>query len=340
MSGNLQTGQAKRKRPHPGLKLAAAALILLAVLAVFLWPRIDEARTILSLKKVDDYPLYTMTYYGDYRLDYTVDNPNLKAQNSGMMCSSFLARNEKGEPLFCRNLDYALANHPIVMVDTSARQKYAGIGICDLYYLGYSNDKLPSGSLFSDRALLSAPRITIDGMNEYGVALAMLSVPHAEPTLDPKKQSIDEGAAVRLILDQAKTVAEAVDVLKGYNMLFHEGASHFMIADGNGDSAVVEFVNGEIVVIKSDNPWQVVTNFILSGKTREGVGQNRYDLAEETLEKTNGVLSEEDAMKLLADVSQPGTLWSVIYNLKTGEARLALKMKYDKLHTFQLKMQP
>lgn len=340
MSGNLLTEQAKRKRPHLGFKLAAAALILLAVLTVFLWPRIDEARTIWSLQKVDDYPLYTMTYYGDYRLTYTVDNPNLKAQNGGVMCSSFLARNEKGEPLFCRNLDYALNNHPIAMVSTSAPKKYAGIGICDLYYLGYSKDKLPSGSLFSDRVLLSAPRITIDGMNEHGVALAILSVPHAEPALDIKKQSIDEGAAVRLILDQAKTVSDAVDVLKGYNMLFHEGASHFMIADGNGDSVVAEFVNGEIVVIKSDNPWQVATNFILSSKSREGVGQNRYDLAEETLEKTQGVLSEEDAMKLLSSVSQPGTLWSVIYNLKTGEVRLALKMKYDKLYTFHLKMRP
>jgi hypothetical protein len=226
------------------------------------------------------------------------------------------------------------------MVSTSAPNKNAGLGICDLYYLGYGKDKLPTGSLFSDRALLAAPRITIDGMNEYGVALAMLSVPHAEPTLDPQKQTIDEGAAVRLVMDQAKNVEEAVEVLKGYNMLFHDGASHFMIADGKGDSAVVEYVNGEIVVIKSDNPWQVVTNFILSGKSREGVGQNRYDLAEETLEKARGILSEEEAMKLLGRISQPGTLWSVIYNLKTGEARLALKMKYDQLHTFALKMHP
>jgi hypothetical protein len=283
MSSISQTEQAKRKRTHAFFKMAAV-LVFLAALAVFLWPRMNEARTILSLQKVDDYPLYTMTYYGDYQLNYTVDNPNLEAVNGNIMCSSFLARNEKGEPLFCRNLDYALNNHPIAMVATSAPQKNAGLGICDLYYLGYSKDKLPSGSLFSDRALLSAPRITIDGMNEYGVALAMLSVPHAEPALDPNKQTIDEAAAVRLILDNAKTVEEAVEVLKGYNMAFHDGASHFMIADGKGNSVVVEFTGGEITVIKSDNPWQVVTNFILSSTGREGVGQDRYDIAELTLE--------------------------------------------------------
>jgi hypothetical protein len=142
------------------------------------------------------------------------------------------------------------------------------------------------------------------------------------------------------MLDHAKTVEDAVEVLKEYNMLFHDGPSHFMIADGNGNSAVVEFVNGEITVIKSDNPWQVVTNFILSGKSREGVGQDRYDLAESTLEGSRGILSEEEAMSLLSRISQPGTLWSIVYNLKTGEARLALKMKYDQLYTFHLKMRP
>jgi hypothetical protein len=94
MSSIPETEPAKRKRPRAGRALAAAALIFLAALAVFLWPRINEARTIMSLQKVDDYPLYTMTYYGDYRLNYTVDNPNLQAVSGGRLCSSFLAMNE------------------------------------------------------------------------------------------------------------------------------------------------------------------------------------------------------------------------------------------------------
>ncbi len=183
-----------------------------------------------------------------------------------------------------------------------------------------------------------APRITIDGMNEHGVALAILSVPHAEPALDPARQTIDEVAAVRLSLDNAKTVDEAVEVIKGYNMVFNEGPVHFMIADGSGDSAIVELVDGETKAIRSGKAWQVATNFIVSSPAREGVGQDRYDLAEQALEKAGGVLGEEEAMDLLGRVSQPGTLWSVIYNLRTGEARLALKKNFDKIYQFKLKM--
>lgn len=329
------------KRPRRHFRkwvLMGAAVLLLAGTAILARPFIDQARTIWSLQKLDGYPLYAMTYYGDYRLDYTVDNPKLRSQGGGVLCSSFLCRNEKGEPLFCRNLDYALAGHPIVMTQTRAPEKNATLAICDLYYLGYSVSRLPAGSLFADRALLNAPRVPMDGVNEYGVALAGLSVPHAEPPLDPAKETIDEASALRLALDNAKTVQEAVDVITGYNMLFHEGAAHFMIADGNGDSAVLEYVKGEAVAVRSDTPWQAVTNFILSSPAREGVGQDRYDRAEAALAKANGILSEEEAMALLGRVSQPGTLWSVIYNLKTGETRLALRMKYDKLYSFKLTM--
>ncbi|HML47768.1 MAG TPA: linear amide C-N hydrolase [Clostridia bacterium] len=323
MTETAKKGSARRGR-IPGWALAAAILTFLAAAIALALPRVDEA-------------LYAMTYYGDYDLTYTVDNPKLRAA-SGMQCSSFLCRNEKGEPLFCRNLDYTLTNHPIVMVTTAAPGKNAGLGLCDLYYLGYSADKLPTGSIFSDRALLSAPRITMDGVNEYGVALAILTVPHAEPTLDAGKESIDEASAVRLVLDHAKTVREAVDVIGAYNIAFHEDAGHFMIADGSGDSAVLEFVDGKIVTVQNDDPWQVVTNFILSSETREGVGQARYDKAEAVLREAGGILSEEKAMELLKSVSQPGTLWSVIYNLRTGETRLALKMNYDKLFSFKLDM--
>ncbi len=81
-----------------------------------------------------------------------------------------------------------------------------------------------------------------------------------------------------------------------------------MIADRKGDSAVVEYVNGEIAVVKSDNPWQTATNFILSSPNRERVGQDRYDRAEAALSKSSGILSEDTAMDLRGRVSQPGTL--------------------------------
>ncbi len=137
MNGTAQTKQSKRRRLYVRWLLPALALLFAASLLAFAWPHIQAARTIGSLRKVDDYPLYTMTYFGGYDLDYSAYNPSLAVAGGDMLCSSFLARNEKGEPLFCRNLDYTLTSHPIVMVSTGAPGKNAGLAICDLFYLGY-----------------------------------------------------------------------------------------------------------------------------------------------------------------------------------------------------------
>ncbi len=318
--------------------LLSGILVALAIAVTLMLPPINEARTITSLKKLADYPLYSMTYYGDYHLDYTVDSPNLHGNGEDMLCSSFLATDENGEPILCRNLDYTLTGHPIAMVKTGAPGKQATLAICDLFYLGYRGDRLPTGSTKEDRALLHAPRVTIDGMNEHGVALAILSVPHAEPANDPAKETIDEVAGVRLVLDNATTVEEAIAVIKGYNIRFQEGAAHFMIADSTGSSAILEFINGETVVTRSNNPWQVATNYIVASPTREGVGQDRYDLAEQALAKSQGILTEGEAFELLSRISQEGTLWSVVYHLKSGKVSLVLNRDFDTVYRFQLGM--
>lgn len=40
-------------------------VLILAFIILFF----NEIRTLVSLKKVDDHPMYTMTYYGDYGFD-------------------------------------------------------------------------------------------------------------------------------------------------------------------------------------------------------------------------------------------------------------------------------
>lgn len=322
-------------------------LLLVTAFSICLVPKINEIRTILSLTKVDDYPLYFMKYYGDYHMNYDISDPepgNNRAQISrytndfSMMCSSFLARNENGDPIFCRNLDYDLLSHPITVLHTNPPGKYASLVTADLFYLGYSYSNPPTNSIFDDRRLLDAPRITIDGMNEYGLSLAILTVPCAEPSMDPNKMTTDEVGANRILLDHAKTVEEAIEELNKINIKFHNGAAHFMIADANGDSAVIEFIRGEMKIVRNDKPWQVCTNFVLSEDIYSKIGKDRYDLAEKVLKDKNGVLSEKEAMDLLSQVSQGGTMWSVIYNLKTGDTSIAMGRKFDQINEFHLDM--
>lgn len=323
-------------------RIIAVVLVFVLILVTGVLLNINRLLTITSLKMVDDYPLYYVRYYGNYNLDYSpVKNFNPLAtasitDDNKVMCSGFLARNEKGDPLFCRNLDYTLLNHPITVLLTDAPGKNASLSMVDLFYLGYNKGNPPNKSLLNN-GILYAPRVTIDGVNEYGLAVASLTVPHAKTPFDPDKPSTDEVGIMRLILDYATTVDEAVKKFKEYNIIFHTDPLHFMIADASGDSAVIEFIDSEIIIHRTEEPWQACTNFILSTESGNKYCE-RYFKAIERLEEKQGVLSEEEAMKLLSDVDQEGTVWSVVYNLRTGEADIAMGRDYDTIIEYDLNM--
>jgi predicted choloylglycine hydrolase len=147
---------------------------------------------------------------------------------------------------------------------------------------------------------------------------------------------------IRLLLDRAATVAEAVQLLGSVNIDFGSGPPlHYFIADSSGKSAVVEFITGEMVVLPNTSPWQVSTNFLISQEQPQGANSScwRYNKAFIALQQSGGSLTETEAMELLQDVSQPGdysTLWSVVYNLSQGEIVLAVGRDYGRVYDFSL----
>ncbi|MGB2907165.1 MAG: hypothetical protein WBB73_08685 [Candidatus Aminicenantaceae bacterium] len=80
----------------------------------------DQAKTLASIKKVNNYPLYVMTYYGDYGFDefLKIGHPSgSAARKTGEGCSAFGALNVKGNKIYGRNLD--LTNlYPVLILYT------------------------------------------------------------------------------------------------------------------------------------------------------------------------------------------------------------------------------
>lgn len=114
---------------------------------------------------------------------------------------------------------------------------------------------------------------------------------------------------------------------------------------GDGNSAIIEYVGGEMKALRSDSPWQVATNFILSGVRPEERKAycDRYAAAEATLSFNNGRLSTAEAMRLLQAVSQSGdypTIWSMVYNMGSGDIQVAMNRQYEQIYHFNLPMQP
>jgi hypothetical protein len=140
------------------------------------------------------------------------------------------------------------------------------------------------------------------------------------------------------MLDHAGDVDEAVAIVRRYNISMSGGPPlHYLIADPSGRAALIEFYQGKLVVLSNDNPWHLATNFLRSALNGSAEGQcGRYDAISRQLAKTAGRLSAQETMRLLEDVSQKITQWSIVYGISTGEVNVTMGRRYGDPHTFHL----
>ncbi|MEU4681240.1 carcinine hydrolase/isopenicillin-N N-acyltransferase family protein [Micromonospora sp. NPDC023737] len=269
-------------------------------------------QTLDSLRRVDDLPLYEMTYVGSY--DATVGTDAAPASPFG--CSLFVAAGDRSRPLFARNFDWD--PNPAMVLRTDPPQGYASISLVDLSYLGVGAD------LSGDRRLLNAPLLPFDGMNERGLAVGLAADDAARAEPVPGKPTVGSVRILRLVLDRAATIDEAVAVFTTHNLDFSDGpALHYLLADATGASAVVEFVDGRMQVDRGQGSWQALTNVPVVGvPEQERRADRRYDLIARAMTGADGVVDAAAAFRVLADVRQAHTRWSVTYGLRSGEVRL------------------
>ena len=307
-------------------------------------PQSDRIRTIRSLEKLDDFPLYVMHFYGDYeipgykaKISLPQDTQNGLPQGDSSLwaCTCFSAKTEKGNQLLGRNFDWG--THPALLLFTDPPERYASVSMVDISYLGYSRADDPAKN---PGGLLRSPLLPFDGMNEKGLAVGMMAVPGADPPDDPQKRTISSLLIIRLMLDHAKNVDEAIAVFENFNIVFQGGPPlHYFITDRSGRSAVVELVDRVISVLRNTHPWQVATNFILTGLTPETALAScwRYKKAWETLDNRPTFPVLTNALSLLEDVSQGNTIWSVVYDTASLDFQVVMGRKYDSVHAFNLK---
>jgi hypothetical protein len=349
---------AMRRRKSFGRFLDIVGIILLVLVLAAGTLFFNELRSLISLKQLDAYPLYSMTYYGDYGFDdflkvgaksdkdierfvikRLLKGVNIDLGISDAGCSAFTASNEKNERIYARNFDFDFA--PPLIVHTSPKNGYRSVSTVNLAFAGYNADRLPKPLSVNSFLTLAAPYLPFDGMNETGLTMALLAVPRAEPPQKESQITLNTTTAIRLVLDKAATVGEALDLLGQYNIYFSaDVACHYFISDISGQSVIVEFLDGEMKVTPNSANYQAVTNFIVYNGINEGEGFcefERYDKIMAVLKATKGVISEDQAMKVLEAVKIPGkTQWSVVYNMVSKQARICVGEEYDHAYTVSL----
>lgn len=350
----------KERKVLPGVIFGMLFLII-AVLAGAYFMFRGQLAASRTIKKLDT-GLYSMEYKGDYGFDDFLEQGgaasdeevgvylseflshgfySMEPESKEQGCSTIQTESEGGAYLFGRNYDWK--DCTIMIVETKPENGYASVSTCNMDFLGFGEDYLPEGFL-NKMLALSAVYVPLDGMNEMGLCVADLMIDTDENICqDTGKSSLTTTTAIRLLLDKAATVDEAVDLLSQYDM--HSSADmmhHLAIADADGNSVVIEYINNEMQV----TPSRVVTNFYLAQGEKYGIGseqsKRRYKILEQCL-TAGKCMNEKQLTSALESVSQKAmgaeyemTVWSIVYNQREKSVDYYFRENYEKSFHFDV----
>ena len=363
------------------VSIVAVLAVVLGIAVFALWH--NEIATVASFQQVrtrnDDHldgSVYTMEVKGGFYLDDFIAQGGAKSDaelidfitgkitkgllemeisESEIACSAFTAQTQDGDRLFGRNYDFSKTNACIVFTEAT-EGRHATISTVDLQFLGMDVDQDVEG-LMNKVTCLAAPYAPLDGVNDAGVSCGIFMSYQGEETIVPTdlntdKPDITSTTLLRLILDYADNVEEAVEIASTYDL--HDSAAtsyHYMVADATGASVILEWVNGtdatdldgsarQLVVTYNDDDahigqaegqsdYQWITNFIIQpdyyDDPADQKGLDRYQKLYEQLSQTDGIVADEEAaMDILASVGRRNwnnddkntcTVHSAVYNL-------------------------
>lgn len=323
-----------KSRVRTSILFAAAALLIILILIT-----LSPLQSILSLRVVEDGSLYMMQHNGTTPLTAILDflygptdASSIPVPVMPIFGTSFAGLNPDGDTIVGHNLDVFSGNGLILASNDPAH--YASISIVDLESLGIEGEP---DTFFERLQLLQATNFPQGGMNEHGLTVAALTAPCRLAHQTESIHTLFPSELVRHLLNTAADVDEALRIAEDSTIRFNGMCTHFLFADTTGRSVIVEYIDGDVVVTESRDPWQVTTNFLVAEWQPVGADAPcwRYIRAFEHLQALNGELSSAEAMTILEDVDA-GSGWSAVYNPTRGELLLALGMDLEHLHAFQL----
>ncbi|MFO1141000.1 MAG: linear amide C-N hydrolase [Amaricoccus sp.] len=135
---------------------------------------------------------------------------------------------------------------------------------------------------------------TADGMNEKGLAAHMLYLNAADfGERDVAKPGLQAGLWAQYVLDNAATVAEALELLEHVQVVRvsaqgHDANVHLAMEDATGDSAIIEYIDGK-PVIHHGRDYRIMTN-------------------DPTYDEQLALLARQDFSKPASDMPLPGNV--------------------------------
>lgn len=271
---------------------------------------------------------------------FAEDGSSLIMNTQVFGCSTLSTQNKEGGYLFGRNFDWNTCD--ALVITSYPQDGYASVSTINLDFIRQGTG-IAGRLLSEDKLIVAALYAPLDGMNEKGLCVSVNMIQdQATINQNTDKPDLTTTTAIRLLLNQAGTVKEALNLLEQYDL--HASMNymvHFAIADNSGHSVAVEYVNNEMIVI--DSP--ILTNFYLAAGEKQGIGtaqsHERFDILTELLAKKSS-MTQAEVKDALDSVSKDNfgefesTEWSIVFDQSALTAAYFHRENYEKAYLFQL----
>lgn len=309
---------------------------------------IHFTRSIASFHQLDGV-LYEMTFYGNYSRESIAavgendrQSEFIRADSDSYHCSLFAVFGLPGQYRLGRSFDNPAGWKCLTLLTrVQPNDGYASIAPMRMRDIGFSpGTDFDAISFSAKKRLLDAVRFPPDGVNETGLVMGLANVTAQTYTSDPAKQTIHFCLWVRKVLNECRTVDEAVALTRRFNIQ-NSGSTldvHAMVADASGESIILDPAQGEMRVIRSQGSFQVMTNSpVYDVPLQIQLTQcPRFRFIYETLEAAGGRLGAEGCWDILQSVGNIWTEWSAVYGITASSASLAIDFDFDPLYDFYI----
>ena len=268
------------------------------------------------------------------------DNSGLQMGGAALGCSTISVKNADGGYLFGRNFDWQACD--ALVVTSYPRDGYASISTVNLGFIRQGAG-VAANMLTEEMMTAAALYAPLDGMNEKGLCVSVNMIQdRATIHQDTGKPDLTTTTAIRLMLDKAANVEEALALLRQYDL--HASMDymiHFAMADSEGNGAAVEYIDNKMIVIETP----ILTNFYLAEGEKQGVGteqsHTRFEILAQTLEE-HPAMTAIDVRDALDSVSKDNfgefesTEWSVVFDQSALRATYYHRENYQAGFSFRL----
>lgn len=170
------------------------------------------------------------------------------------------------------------------------------------------------------------------GMNERGLVVELMWLDETQYPKADDRPAVDCLQWIQYQLDRSATINDVI-ATDAVLRIASKGTAplHYLVADATGHAAVIEFLNGKMVVHKgTELPAAALTNSIYKESLAQTAKNTTPSFADGSLERFASACSmvsrfEKEninmpvvdyAFDILNTVAQPSTQWSIVYDLK------------------------